>query len=229
LILSGQNPDQGWSWRELEEATESLPPGRERTDQRTQFSALTLLAAFIQHGDRKPEQQRLYCAGPVDAAAGTIPPAGNERAPMLLERPGQASCREPAVVISDVGATLGGAGRISSEVNAKMNIAQWGQRRLFEEHRPGERCRARVTVSMTAGADGRGNPVIWEEGRRFLLERLQRLTPDHVRALFTAARADKLRDTSAQPATSDVLIQQWVEAFDYKVRQIALEQCQPMS
>jgi hypothetical protein len=135
LILSSQNTDQGWSWRELEEATASLPPGPERTAQRTQFSALTLLAVFVQHGDRKSEQQRLYCAGPVDADAGTIQ-TPRARSPVLLERPGAMSCAEPAVVISDVGATLGGAGRTSSEVNAKMNLERWRERRLFEDHRP---------------------------------------------------------------------------------------------
>ena len=228
LILSGQNTDQGWSWRELEEATASLPPGPERTAQRTRFSALTLLAVFIQHGDRKAEQQRLYCAGPVDAAAGTIQ-APRARRTVLLERPGAMSCSEPAVVISDVGATLGGAGRTSSEVNAKMNLERWRERRLFDDHRPGEPCRARVTVSIAAGADGRGNPMVSEEGRRFLLEQLQRLTTEHVRALFTATRIDRLLDPSTRSASSEALIQRWVEVFNDKVQQIADERCQPMS
>ena len=228
-ILSGEDDNQGWSWQELEEATASLPPGPERTAQRTHFAALTLLAAFIQHGDRKPEQQRLYCAGPVDTAAGTIRTKDNGRRSLLFERPDAVSCREPVVAIADVGATLGGAGLTSSETNAKMNFDQWRKRQVFSTHRPGEQCRARVTVSMAAGSEGRGNPVIAEEGRRFLLDRLEHLTPDHIRALFTAARVDKLRGPSAPPVSSEVLIQQWVEAFNDKVRQIASEHCQPMS
>jgi len=225
-ILSGEDNNQGWSWQELEEATASLPLGPERTAQRTHFAALTLLGAFIQHGDRKPEQQRLYCAGPVDAAAGTIRTKDN--VPLLFERPNAVSCAEPVGAITDVGATLGGAGRTSSETNAKMNIEKWRQRRLFNPHGPGEPCRANLTVSMAAGAKGLGNPVIAEEGRRFLLARLEHLTPDHVRALFRAARVDQLRNTSTRSASSALLIQQWVDAFNDKVRQIASEHCQPM-
>jgi hypothetical protein len=86
-----------------------------------------------------------------------------------------------------------------------------------------------VTISITAGADGRGNPIIVEEGRRFLLERLQQLTTEHVRALFTATRADRLPDTSGRSVSSEALIQRWVEVFNDKVQQIASEQCQPMS
>ncbi len=66
-ILSRDDPDQGWSWRELHDAIEALPPGPERTRQRTYFDALTLLGVLMQHGDRKPEQQLLYCDAPVES------------------------------------------------------------------------------------------------------------------------------------------------------------------
>src|SRR5262249_38738352 len=69
-ILSHEDPDQGWSWRQLDDAINTLPPGPERTRQRTHFDALALLGVFIQHGDRKSEQQELYCAAEVDMAAG---------------------------------------------------------------------------------------------------------------------------------------------------------------
>jgi hypothetical protein len=227
LILSSEKDTQGWAWREFERATDSLPPGPERTRQRTHFSALTLLAVFIQHGDRKPQQQRLYCAGSPDVAAGEIRSEADES--RLFERPNAASCHEPAAVISDVGATMGGAGMTSNETSAKMNIAQWGHRRMFDKHNAGEPCRGRLTVSMTAGEDGEGNPIIAEEGRAFLLKQFQRLTPDHMRALFTAARANKLRDRSTQSLSDDEIIQQWVDAFQDKVQQIASTQCQPLS
>src|SRR5262249_42167533 len=56
-ILSREDADQGWSWRQLDDAINTLPPGAERTRQRTHFDALALLGVFIQHGDRKSEQQ----------------------------------------------------------------------------------------------------------------------------------------------------------------------------
>src|SRR5262245_21522264 len=52
-ILSADDLDQGWSWRELDAAIRSLPGGPERTEQRTHFDALALLGVFLQHGDRK--------------------------------------------------------------------------------------------------------------------------------------------------------------------------------
>src|SRR5262249_4508719 len=39
-ILTGDNLDQGWSWRELDHAIRALPPAPERTRQRTHFDAL---------------------------------------------------------------------------------------------------------------------------------------------------------------------------------------------
>ena len=55
-----------------------LPAGEERTRQRTHFAALVLLGVLLQHGDRKPEQQALYCAGDSpDLGAGEVRTPGN--------------------------------------------------------------------------------------------------------------------------------------------------------
>ena len=59
-------------------------------------------------------------------------------------------------------------------------------------------------------------------GGRFFLEQLHRLTPAHVRAIFTAARPDKARKDA--PAIDD-----WVAAFEDKVEQINAQRCQPAS
>ena len=82
-ILSDDSADQGWSWLELDTAIRSLPPGLERTRRRTYFDALTLLGVFMQHGDRKPEQQRLYRAAPVNATAGELRAARADMTPIL--------------------------------------------------------------------------------------------------------------------------------------------------
>jgi hypothetical protein len=216
-ILSRDDRDQGWSWRELDDAIKALPPGPERTRQRMHFDALTLLGVFMQHGDRKPEQQALYCDAPVDMAAGERATSkARDRAAVLVERPDSSACPKAAAVIVDVGATFGGGGRTSSEDTAKMNLDAWRSKTVFKEDEDGT-CRARLTVSLAAGRDGEGNPEISEDGRRFLLERLYRLTPAHVRAIFTAARVDQLH----RP------IDEWVAAFEDKVRQIEARQCQP--
>jgi hypothetical protein len=141
-IRSRDDRDQGWSWRELDQAIKAQPPGPERTRQRTHFDALTLLGVFVQHGDRKPEQQMLYCDGPVDITAGEIS-KGRDAASILLERPGSSACRQPAVVVVDVGATFGGAGRTSSNETAKMDVDAWRSKTIFQEGDRGA-CRARA-------------------------------------------------------------------------------------
>lgn len=93
-ILSRNDRDEGWSWRELDEAIGALAPGPERVRQRTHFDALTLLSVFMQHGDRKPEQQALYCSGSVAHDAGDTRPWPNDPSHMmLLERPEAPSVR----------------------------------------------------------------------------------------------------------------------------------------
>jgi hypothetical protein len=215
-ILSGDNLDQGWSWHELDTAIRSLPPGEERTRQRTHFDALALLGVFMQHGDRKPEQQRLYCAA-FDATAGelrTIPGRGA----MLFERPGARACSASAVTILDAGLTFGGAGRTSNGKSATMNLTEWQAKQVFGKN-DGAECHGSLTDSLSAHG-GQPNPIISEEGRRFLLDRFHRLTTDHVRAIFTAARVDQLE--------SPEKIDAWVAAFENKVRQIDAQRCRPM-
>jgi len=231
LILSYEDRDQGWSWRELDAAIKALPPGPDRTRQRTHFDALTLLGVFMQHGDRKPEQQFLYCDGPVDLSAGQMRRwEDGDRAPILLERPDAASCPQAAAVIFDVGATFGGAGRTSSEETAKMNLDAWRNKPVFKDTDDGT-CRGRLTVSFAARHDGEPDPVITEDGRRLLLEQLERLTPAHVRALFAASRVDRLRGPppKTKAGNSSTTIDEWVAVFQDKVRQIDAHRCQPAS
>jgi hypothetical protein len=227
-ILSRDDPDQGWSWRELDDAISALPPGPERTRQRMHFDALTLLGVLMQHGDRKAEQQVLYCDAPVGMAAGERTTSEDrDMAAILVERSGSSACPRAAVAIVDVGATFGGAGRTSSDETAKMNLDAWRRKTVFQDGNG--TCRARLTVSLAAGRDGEGDPEISEDGRRFLLEQLHRLTPAHVRAIFTAARVDGLPRSHTAPSSDRglVAIDAWVAAFEDKRRQIEARQCQP--
>ena len=228
-ILSRDDPDQGWSWRELDEAIKTLPSGPERTQQRTHFDALTLLGVLLQHGDRKAEQQVLYCDAPVDMTAGERTTSkARDSAGLLIERPGASACPRAAVAVVDLGATFGGAGRTSSGETAKMDLDAWRSKTVFQQDGKGT-CRAKLTVSLAAGRDGEGNPEISEEGRRFLLEQLHRLTPAHVRAIFTAARVDRLPRARSGPSSDrgPVGVDEWVAAFEDKRRQIEARQCQP--
>src|SRR5262249_8391757 len=108
VIVSSGNLDQGWSWLELDTAIRSLPPGPARISQRTYFDALTLLGVLMEHGDRKPEQQSLYCDGTVDTAAGDVR-VGPRRSARGRGRGGPTPARH-AVRASRCVGLLGGSG-----------------------------------------------------------------------------------------------------------------------
>jgi hypothetical protein len=228
-ILSEPDIDQGWSWRELDEAIRSLPPGEERNRQRAQFDALTLAGVLIQHGDRKPEQQALYCRGEVDRNAGDVRAGEDRLGTLLVERDSASACPRAAVAIVDAGATFGGAGRTSNSTTAKMNLDHWRGKAVFE---PGGReCRGELTVSLAAGKGGEGHPLVSEEGRLFLVEQLHRLTPAHVRAIFTAAQVARLQGAGrGEPASADATaVDAWTAAFEEKAREIEGRRCTPES
>jgi len=224
-IVSRPETDQGWSWRELETAIAALPAGEERARQETHFAALTLLGVLLQHGDRKPEQQALYCAGDFDVGAGEVRTPGNgDTTEMLFERNGARACPQAVAALVDVGATFGGAGRTSNAVTAKMNLDNWSKRAVFTADTG--QCRGDLTISMAAGGGGNAHPLITEAGRRFLAERLHQLTDDHLRSIFRAARVDQLPE---HRSAGESAVEAWVAAFKEKVRQIDTRHCGPAS
>jgi hypothetical protein len=223
-IVSGSDNDQGWEWRELDDAIRALPPGDARARQRTLFGALTLLGVLMQHGDRKPEQQALYCMDGIDTTAGDFRPQSNSGREDLYEHPGATSCNRAAAVVVDVGATFGGAGRTSNGTTAKMNLESWREKSIFEKG--GGVCHGDLTISMAAGGGGEGHPVISEEGRVFLLDQLHRLTVDPLRAVFEAARVDRIhrpRSDGKRPESDSV--DEWIATFQQKVREIEARRC----
>lgn len=238
LILSKADTDQGWKFGEFEDAIDGMPAGPDRDRQRMYFDALRLLAAFVQHGDRKPEQQRLVCVGDVDLGAGDVHDLstgdGNTfSVPALFERPGASSCRTPVAMIQDLGATYGSSGKITSRTN-KIHLESWAKRRVFkpavdETGKKGPACRLDVTAAFTAGGHAKASAPVSEAGRKFLADQLARLSDAHIRAIFEAARLEALGDKVAwtDPKTGRVLqgLDAWVEAFKQKREQIAAARC----
>ena len=236
VIVDKDDADQGWRWGEVDEAIAKLPEGPVRERQRMHFDALTLLGVFIQHGDRKPEQQRLECRGVLDSSAGEAQPGKRDSgAAVFVERSDGSACSEPVIALQDIGATFGGAGR-TSKSNSKMNLEAWTNRPVFKPAKAGAagavaECRGNLTVSMAAGEGGRGDPRIGEAGRAFLEQRLLLLTDAHVRALMATARVEKLSEThewrDPVSGTTHVGSEAWVAAFKDKVRQITQRRCAP--
>jgi hypothetical protein len=158
---------------------------------RAERDALRLLAVVLNNWDNRRDNQRLVC---LPGAAGD-----------------DGTCRRPFAYMQDVGGTFGRVG--GSKDERKLDVEGWGQVPVWKDEAA---CVVEIESPMLHGATF-GKATITESGRRFLLDRLRRL-PDHAaRDLFEGARfADYPWATLASRNVDN-----WVRAFEGKVRQIA--------
>ena len=189
--------DEGWSFSELDTVDEKAGGAP-----RAEVDALRLLAAFIAHGDDKPDNQRLVC--PFDA----IDAAGK--------------CTAPRLLVADLGATFGrGASRVFGliDADARPSFAAWSTLPMWEDARA---CRAHLVARASPS-----HPVISESGRRFLAERLSALSEAQIRALFVAARIDRLAETTlgSDGKARLVTVDDWVGAFQRRRRELVDNRC----
>jgi len=186
--------NSGWKWSEIDDLGSDSP-----RDARAQRDALKLLAAFIQHSDSKPSNQRIVC------------PPGQDV--------GTTGCRAPVLMIQDLGITFGEATALNKNRNA-VSVAGWSQVPVWKDP---AKCVADLRGSLT----GRfRNPQIGEAGRAFLAGLLIQLTDAQLRDLFEVARVT-LRpiDPSENPDGPRATVDQWVEAFKRKRAQIVDHHC----
>jgi hypothetical protein len=189
--------DEGWSFAELDlvdEAAGGAP--------RAEVDALRLLAAFVAHGDDKPDNQRLVCPFSAIDAAG--------------------HCTEPRLLIADLGSTFGrGASRVFGliDADARPSFAAWSSLPMWDDARA---CRAHLDARASAS-----HPTIHESGRRLLAERLSALSDAQIRALFVAARIDRLAETTraSDGKARLVTVDDWVAAFKRRRRELADNRC----
>jgi hypothetical protein len=188
-------PGQGLSWPEIL-SERSDDPARART-QRVHREALTLLAAFLGHGDSKPGNQTLACH-----------PGGGE--------PGR--CRRSVVYIGDLGGILGGGGRLSM---SKVDVEEWADLPVWRDD---EGCVARVRTHYEGTLH---DTAISEPARAFLAERLAATSDQQIRTLLELAGLDGIGgeieddDGDAHPPTVD----DWLRVFRAKQREIAERRC----
>jgi hypothetical protein len=182
---------QGWAWSELD-GTDPRRGGASVAER----DALKLLAAMLQHTDSKKEQQRLVC---------------------LEAKEETETCRQPFLLISDLGKTFGRANLFNRDGPGSTNLKAWSSEPIWAEDTG---CRVNLNRSLTGSLD---SPVISEAGRRFLTGLLKRLTDQQLRDLFTVARFP-LR-AGAQPEEHAGEIEEWVQAFKHKVGEIEQRQC----
>ena len=170
------------------------------------------------------------------ATSRDLPGVGHDGAGLavLFEHPSVRACTGDTVVtLQDVGATFGGAGQFTGRSSAKIHLKSWASKDVFEAQSHASRggsseCRGNINVSGSAGSDAGENPWISEAGRSFLATQFERLTPDHVRAIFETARVDRLgevhqwQDSLKRTYTG---VDAWVAVFMDKVRQIEQRHC----
>lgn len=185
----------GWAWPELALLDADAAPER-----RAERDALTLLAAFMQHTDSKPEQQRLLCVGSAPTAAAGGP------------------CAQTVMMVHDLGLTFGAANRFNRNSVGSTNLKQWAHVDVWKDAKS---CVANLKKSRTGTLD---NPVISEPGRRMLADLLVQLTDRQLRDLFTVARFTR-RSASADGPPIAPELNDWVAAFKEKRDEVVNHTC----
>jgi hypothetical protein len=211
-ITIEEKEDQGWTWEELEKVKIS-----EGGASQTQLDAFRLLAVMIQHADAKPDNQRLACY-PQDV----VDPDGD----------GLAFCKQPVLMIQDLGATFGGGQDVTKI--SRIDLKAWDAQGVFNtplEAKSRARgknpvCYGNLTASYLAGQEGLSDPIISDEGRKFLAGLLNQLSDKQIRDLFMVARVDQLDQTMEEgDTTRPVTIDDWVEAFKKKRKEVQEKSC----
>jgi hypothetical protein len=189
--------DSGWDWSELDDIGPEAPKGA-----RAHRDALKLLAAFVQHPDSKAANQRLLC------------PTGEEV--------GATGCRNPILMVSDLGLTFGRSGLVTNMNKNSVSLRDWTQRPIWKDR---ESCVAQNSQSFSGTLD---NPRISDAGRAFLASLLMQLSDTQIRDLFETARvSERSADPSSDPTkdTPPGTVEEWVKAFKLKRTRIIETTC----
>jgi hypothetical protein len=190
-MSSDNDKKSGWSWRELAEVD-----ARAGGAPQAQRDALTLLAVFMQHTDSKSEQQRLLCAN------GFTP---------------DGQCREPFLMLHDVGMTFGHANFMNNGNSGSVNFDNWSSTPVWRDPKA---CVGHLGRSHTGTL---GDPRISEAGRKFLADLLIQLSDQQVRDLFEVAGVTRRLDSDSNRASAPT--QDWVAAFNEKRNEIVANRC----
>ena len=171
--------EKGWAFFELD----AVDPSKGGAP-RAHVDALRLLAVFLAHWDNKPENQRLVC--------------------LSKTWPEGTTCREPFLVLQDVGSTFG---------PRRVDLEGWERSKVWDDRAA---CRLSMKEMPYGGATFESAHVS-EGGRKFLGDLLHQLTDAQLTDLFTWARFDKPRShvSAATP------VSEWVRVFKARLRQIS--------
>ena len=127
----------------------------------------------------------------------------NQRLLCQGEKKSGDGCEHPLAMVQDLGGTFG---------PMKLDLARWSQTRIWADS---PSCKVSMK-RMPFGGSTFPDAYISEDGRRFLADRLGRLSKEQIRALFEGARIARYPHKRASARNVD----NWVRAFQAKVRAI---------
>jgi hypothetical protein len=185
----------GWGWDEL-----ALVDTRAGSSPRGQRDALKLLAVLIQHTDSKRVQQRIVCLG---VSAEKV----------------RNSCARPFLMISDLGLTFGRADWANINDHASVNLVEWRRTPVWRDN---SRCVGNLPKSFTGTLR---DPVISEEGRRFLAGLLMQLSDRQLHDLFEVSQVRYRLRNPLDVSSGFPTVEEWVSAFKQKRQEIAARRC----
>jgi hypothetical protein len=186
---------QGWSWKELEWVSSNAGGAP-----RAQVDAFKLLAVFIQHTDSKAEQQSIICLNSQSSGSPEL-------------------CDRPFLMIGDLGMTFGRANHTNADNTGSVNLVEWRRTPVWKK---APSCIGNLSKSITGTLE---DPVISEEGRRFLADLLVQLSDRQIRDLFEVARVELRTWIPGEAASRSATIDEWVDAFNEKRGQIVGRRC----
>jgi hypothetical protein len=115
--------------------------------------------------------------------------------------------------------TWGRANRWNQQPRGSVNLAEW---QTIPVWKTPTGCVGNLSGSFSGTLK---DPVISEEGRRFLADRMAQLSDDQLRGMFEAARVH-LRARAPEHARSGLAtVDEWVMAFKEKRAQIVERRC----
>ena len=151
----------------------------------------------MQHTDTKPEQQRIVC---LDGAKG------------------DAACRQPLMMLNDIGLTFGKANNLNTNTQGSTDLRSWEKVPIW---RDAGKCVGELSKSLTGTLE---NPAISEPGRQLLASLLGALSDTQIRQLFEVSRVAR-RTVEKNGVEEAAPVGEWVAAFKAKRQQIVAQRC----
>ena len=190
--------DETWSWSD---ATKFYADGEWTHQQRVEYDAYRLALGLFHYHNAIAQQNRIACAQWAPDTAGQ---------PRI--------CQKPMIFAQDLGSTFGKAkGALDVfGTNPRGSFSDWESQTVFTNLQ---------TCELLATLDG--DKQVLKEAQDLMIQRVGRLDPETVRAIFTVSRFQmmdqkqlrRLRD-SGSPNPEEAALDEWTNTFLKRIQEI---------